>query len=190
MFKTPLSCSLSRAVAGAGLALSLGLAPPAVWAQAHAQPALALFMQAAGGDTAAAPAAAKAFADWLKAEPGHPVLLAYAGSATSMQANTTWAPWKKLAYAEDGLGQIDKALALLTPAHDAPWVQGVPAVLEVKFVAANTFLAVPGFMNRKERGQRLLREVLDSPLWAGAPAVFRTSVQAAADKAGLAGARP
>ena len=53
---------------------------------------------------------------------------------------------------------------------------GTPGVLEVKFVAANTFLAVPGFMHRQERGAKLLGEVLNSPLLAGAPLGFKGSV--------------
>lgn len=147
---------------------------------AQFQPAQAVFLQAADGDKSAVASAADAFASLLKAEPTNPVLLAYSGAATSMKATTTWLPWKMLAHAEEGLAQIDKALALLTPAHNAPLQRGTPAVLEVKLVAANTFMAVPGFMNRKERGERLLKEVLASPLLASAPAEFQASVQKAA----------
>jgi hypothetical protein len=102
----------------------------------------------------------------LRAEPGNPVLMAYSGASTAMKSGTTMLPWKKMGFAEDGLALIDKALALLTPAHDAPLHRGTPAVLEVKLHAANTFLAVPGFMNRGERGAKLLGEVLASPLLA------------------------
>ena len=76
----------------------------------------------------------------------------------------------------------DKALALLSPAHDAPAQNGTPGVLEVKFVAANTFLAVPGFMNRNERGTKLLGEVVQHPLLATAPLPFRGSVWLSAAK--------
>lgn len=98
------------------------------------------------------------------------------GAATAMKAGTAWLPWKKMGFAEDGLAQLDKALALLTPAHNAPVQNGTPGVLEVKFVAANTFLAVPGFMHRQERGTKLLGEVLSSPLLANAPLGFRGTV--------------
>lgn len=162
--------------------LSAALWSPAVQAMPDAQfePAQAVFLKAADGDKSAVEGAADAFAALLKAEPANPVLLAYSGAATSMKATTTWLPWKMLAHAEEGLAQIDKALALLTPAHNAPLQRGTPAVLEVKLVAANTFMAVPGFMNRKERGERLLKEVLTSPLLASAPAEFQASVQKAA----------
>ena len=162
--------------------LSAALWSPAVRAMPDAQfqPAQAVFLKAADGDKSAVEGAADAFAALLKAEPANPVLMVYSGAATSMKATTTFLPWKMLAHAEEGLAQIDKALALLTPAHNAPLQRGTPAVLEVKLVAANTFMAVPGFMNRKERGERLLKEVLTSPLLATAPAEFQASVQKAA----------
>jgi hypothetical protein len=119
---------------------------------------------------------AASFTTLLLQEPGNPVLMAYAGAATSMQANTTLLPWKKMRYAEDGLAMLDKALALLSPAHNAAVQHDVPGALEVRFVAANTFLAVPGFMNRGARGNKLLGEILASPLLANAPLSFRGDV--------------
>jgi len=139
-------------------------------------PAFALFTQASGGDSAAVDKAADSFEALLKAEPGNPVLMVYAGAATSMRATTTMLPWKKMSYAEDGMAAQDKALAMLTPAHDAVVQHNTPGSLEVRFVAANTFLAVPGFMNRGARGARLLAEVLGSPLLANAPLGFQGSV--------------
>ena len=152
-------------------------------------PAQAVFLKAADGDKSAVEGAADAFAALLKAEPANPVLMVYSGAATSMKATTTFLPWKMLAHAEEGLAQIDKALALLTPAHNAPLQRGTPAVLEVKLVAANTFLALPRMMNRHDRGLKLLAEVRSSPLLASAPAPFREAVDKAARKAGLEGAK-
>ena len=150
--------------------------------EAQFQAAFKHFIQASSGDSAAIGQAAEAFTNLLKDEPANPVLMAYAGSATSMKATTTMLPWKKMTYAEDGLAQLDKALAMLSPAHDAPVQHGTPGVLEVKFVASNTFLAVPGFMNRNERGAKLLGEVVDSPLLASAPLPFKGSVWLSAAK--------
>ena len=161
----------------AAAAAVLALAGSA-WAVPEAQflPAFDLFIQANAGNENAIGKSADAFAALLKAEPGNPVLMAYAGAATTMKANTTMLPWKKMSYAEDGLAMLDKALALLTPDSAAPLQHGVPAALEVRFVAANTFLAVPGFMNRGARGSKLLGEVLASPLLAGSPLPFRGDV--------------
>lgn len=162
----------------ASLALILALA--AGFAQAAPEAAFdAAFQQfnrASAGDNAAIEGAAQAFETLLKTEPGNPVLLAYAGSAMALKAGTTMLPWKKMGYAEDGLAQLDKALALLTPAHDAPIQRGTPGSLEVKLVAASTFLAVPGFMNRGPRGAKLLNDVLASPLLATSPLPFKGTV--------------
>ncbi|HEY9065196.1 MAG TPA: hypothetical protein VIO33_09455 [Burkholderiaceae bacterium] len=140
------------------------------------QSAFQSFSQASSGNTSAVDAAADAFDALSQAEPANPVLLAYAGAATTMKASTTSLPWKKMGYAEDGLARIDKALAMLTPAHDAPVQRGTPGALEVRFVAATAFLAVPSFMNRADRGAKLLAEVLASPLFERAPLPFKGAV--------------
>ena len=134
------------------------------------------FIVASGGDTSAVEPAADEFAALLEAEPANPVLMAYAGATGALRAGTTLMPGKKMGYAEDGLALLDKSLAMLNPAHDAPIQHGTPGSLEVRFVAANTFLAVPPFMNRAARGAKLLAEVLASPLFAAAPLPFKGSV--------------
>jgi hypothetical protein len=146
-------------------------APDAAFAPAAEQ-----FAHALAGDDAAIDRAADAFAALAKAEPANPVVMAYAGAATTMKAKNALMPWKKMGYAEDGLALIDKALAMLTPAHDAPIQRGTPGSLEVRFVAASTFLAVPDFMNRGARGSALLNDVIASPLFGTAPLGFRGQV--------------
>jgi len=171
------------------LALCMGTAN---WAAPPAQFEVAFshFEQARVGNDAATKQAAQAFAVLLQAEPTNPVLMAYTGAATSMLANTTLLPWKKMTYAEDGLALLDKALALLTAPTAAATGRSVPATLEVRFIAANTFLAVPGFMNRGDRGNRLLAEVLASPLLVSTPLAFRGDVWlVAAQTAAKAGRR-
>lgn len=145
-------------------------------------PAFEVFLRATQGDNAAIGKAVDAFAALTRAEPTNPVLLGYSGASIALQAKTTLLPWKKMAYAEDGLAQLDKALAMLKPAHNAAGQNQVPAVLDVKLVAANTYLALPRMMNRHDQGRRLLGEVANSPLLAGSPAAFREAVQKALDK--------
>ncbi|MDD2926846.1 hypothetical protein [Rhodoferax sp.] len=179
--------SFARRLASAAAVLAL---TTSAWAvpETQFQPAFDQFLLATQGNDSAIDKSAEAFATLLKMEPTNPVLMAYAGSALSMKANTTLLPWKKMSYAEDGLAMLDKALAMLTPAHNAPVQHDVPAALEVRFVAANTFLAVPGFMNRGARGAKLLGDILTSPLLAKSPLGFRGDVwlaaagQAAKDK--------
>jgi hypothetical protein len=143
---------------------------------AQFQVGFAAFVQAQKGDSAALSKSVDAFTTMLQAEPGNPVLMAYTGAATTMQATTTMLPWKKMRYSEDGLAMLDKSLATLTPAHNAVVQNNVPGALDVRFVAASTFLAVPGFMNRGARGAKLLDEIVASPLLAQSPLEFRGAV--------------
>jgi hypothetical protein len=102
-----------------------------------------------------------------------------------MQSRTTMAPWKKISYTEDGLALHDKALTLLTPAHDTELHNGVPVPVLVRFNAASTFLAVPGFFNRGDQGARLLKEVLTYPAFDTLPLQFKGSVWMRAAKAAI-----
>ncbi len=147
------------------------------------------FQRANSGVDSAIEPAIEGFGALLSAEPGNPVLLAYRGAATAMLARTTLLPWRKLAFAEDGLAQVDKALALLTPAHDAPLYRDTPASLDTRFTAASVFLAMPGMFNRNARGAKLLDEVLVSPLLAQAPLRFRGAVWLRAGAEALADKR-
>jgi hypothetical protein len=157
------------------LMLALGLVAGAAPAAPEGafEAAMRHFDAAQTGDAAALEQAVAAIDGLRKAEPTNPLLLAYAGAAETLKARTTWLPWKKMSHAEDGMAMQDKALALLGPAHDAPMQRSTPGVLETKLTVASTFLAVPSFMNRGARGEKLLKEVLDSPLLAGSPLPFR-----------------
>ncbi len=172
------------------LCLSAVPTPAQAVSEAQFLPAHRLFMRAVQGDSAAVAPALEAFVALRKTAPTDWVLLAYTGSATALQATTTWLPWQKMHYAEDGLALLDKALAgVSTSAALGP--AGVPAQLEVKLVAANTFLAVPGFMNRHGKGIQLLGEVLASPQLASTPLAFRQAAHKAATQAGLtSGSQP
>lgn len=167
-----------RARALAGTLTLLAFWPGIAGALPAAQfdPAFALFARANAGDNSAIEPAAEAFEKLLQAEPTNPVLMAYTGAATAMRATTRWAPWKKMRYAEDGLALLDKALALPGASSTAVLQHQMPAVLEVRYTAASTFLAVPGFMNRQTRGAALLAEVLASPLLDATPLEFRGNV--------------
>lgn len=134
------------------------------------------FDQAQRGDTDAIEIAAQRFAHLAETEPTDVVLRAYAGATEASRSRTTWLPWKKLQHAEDGLAQIDKALASMGPADDAVRYHGAPASLETRFTAASTFLALPTSFNRQQRGEKLLAEVLESPLFATASTGFKGAV--------------
>ncbi|HEY2926957.1 hypothetical protein [Piscinibacter sp.] len=167
------------------LAPALAAAPAPAFAGAFEQ-----FQRATAGDKAAIDAAATQFAALSANDRADPVLLAYSGAATTLRATTTMLPWRKMSFAEDGLAQVDKALTLLNASHDQPLYRGTPASLEVRFVAASTFLGLPSMLNRHERGARLLGDVLRSPLFAGAPLGFRGAVWLRAAGEAVNGKRP
>lgn len=140
------------------------------------------FQRAVDGDNSAIDQALVQFTTLAQTRAGDPLTLVYAGAATSMQARTTWLPWKKMRYAEDGLAQIDKALALLTPAHDTLLHNNVPIGLETRLTAAGTFLALPSMFHRSDRGRRLLDEVMKHPAFAATPARFQEAARKIAAK--------
>jgi hypothetical protein len=167
---------LTAATAALALATGLWLPPSQAAADPTFLAAFDDFSRASDGDASLIERSAQEFAVLLAAQPANPVMLAYAGASTAMESRVTMLPWKKMGYAEDGLAQLDKALGMLTAAHDAPLEHQTPGTLEVRFVAASTFLAVPDFMNRGARGAKLLGDVLGSPLFASAPVAFRGQV--------------
>ena len=108
-----------------------------------------------------------------------PLLSACLGSAMAMQGKAAWMPWNKMKYTEQGLDQLDAALAMLKPEHGAVRVRGVPVALQTRLVAAATFVAVPdGLFHRRADGRKLLAALRADPLLAAAPAAFRAELDA------------
>jgi hypothetical protein len=140
---------------------------------AHAQ---ADFDRGRGGDTAALDRAADAFKDLSMKDPANPLLLAYFGAATTLQAKNAWAPWNKMKYAEGGLGSLDKALALLQPDDDRRVVGGLPVGLGTRMLAVTTFLSVPDMFHRFETGKDVLRQALAAPAFPSAAPALRAQL--------------
>lgn len=181
------SAKKTSAVAACLLQLSFGAALLGSGGQALAfsepefQSALQLMIAPGGSEERAA----EAFSALLKQEPANPLLMAYAGTATARLAVSTVFPWKKMSYAEEGLAMLDKALQLVANVDGSALHGSTAIVLEVKFTAGNTFLAVPGFMNRAARGSKLLDEVLESKQFEQAALGFRGAVWMRAAKLAL-----
>ena len=171
-------------IAFVAAALSLSVS---AWAVPDAQflPLFEQFEVINNGDTSKLETVSEGFAALLKTEPTNPVLMAYTGTTTAMKSNTTMLPWKKMSYAEDGMAMLDKAIAMLTPQHDKPIQRDTPGSLEVKLLAANTFLKVPGFMNKGPRGVKLANELIASPLLATSPVAFQGVVWMTAGEAAV-----
>lgn len=147
------------------------------------------FLAGVAGDGKARDAAIESFQRLAAAHPGHPLLAAYAGSATSLAGRDAMMPWNKIKYSEDGADTIEKALAQLTQAHDEALFQGSPESVETRMVAATTLLALPDFMNRRAAGKRALDGALKSPVFEQAPAPVRARLFALAAKTAAADKR-
>ncbi len=124
-------------------------------------------------NTPAIEKANEAYEQIFKRHRSHPLVMAYTGASRAMLAYTTLLPWKKIRHVEDGLSLVDKSLQLLTPENDVVWPTGAPVILETRFVAAKTFLDLPGFFNRGPRGETLLKQVLEDKNFDRSPLILR-----------------
>ncbi len=167
---------LSLAIA---FACGSSLAAPAVDNAAFAA-ARQQFVAGSAGDASARDAAIEAFEKLNGSQPGNPVFLAYQGAAIAMRGRDAAMPWDKMKFAEKGADMVEKAVSLLGPEHDTVLLNGAPASIETRLVAANTLLNLPEFMHRRAGAKRALQEALDSPALAQAPASLRASAFATA----------
>ncbi|WP_028104405.1 hypothetical protein [Pseudoduganella violaceinigra] len=138
------------------------------------------FISGSAGDASARDASIDAFEKLAGSQPGNPVYLAYQGAGIAMRGRDASMPWEKMKFAEKGADMVEKAVSLLAPEHDTLLVNGEPASIVTRMVAANTLLALPDFMHRRAMGKRALQGALDSQALAQAPAPLRASVFSAA----------
>jgi hypothetical protein len=165
------------------LALLLATLAPAV--ASDFESAFALFAKGRAGDHAATEQAVGAFQTLLRAEPDNALVMTYAGVSTAMQANGTMMPWKKLGFAKEGVALIDKAVLLLAGPHKTVPNRKVPDVMEVRLLAARTYLAMPESMGKAATGAKLLSEVMANPLFGATTDTFKAEVMQAATAAKL-----
>jgi hypothetical protein len=156
------------------------VAPPG-FAQARQQ-----FTAGLAGDGSARDAAIASFKTLAASHPGHPLLAAYGGAATSLKGRDAFLPWEKMKHAENGADAIEKALARLTPDHDEALFGGTPESVETRLVAATSLLALPDFLNRRASGLRALDAAIKSPAFALAPQPVRARLLALAARHGAA----
>jgi hypothetical protein len=163
------------------LLLATGSAAAAGASFAEAQQ---IFMRAQQGQEKDVEPAIAAFEALARAEPRNPVYASYLGSAITLKGRDALMPWNRMKYVEEGLDQLDGALAGLKPEHDKELLRGVPVGMEARLVAANTFMRLPdGIFHRRAQGKKLVADLLKQPALAGAPASFRAAVDAAAAEA-------
>lgn len=175
----------------AALCFALLLLPDVVAAgdlAAEYSEARAAFDKARAGDDSASDLASELFTKLSQRDPQNPLYLAYCGASWTLRAKAAWAPWTKLKYVERGLDMIDRAMAMLKPAHDEVMVRHVPLSIDARLVSAATYIALPGSFNRIEDGKAVIASALASPALAQAPAgvqaalYFQAALAARQDK--------
>ena len=146
--------------------------------------AVKTFQAARNGKTDEVDHAVAAFDALARTEPRLPLYPAYLGSALVLKGRDAWMPWSKLKYAQQGLDQIDQALAALKPEHDRQLLRGVPVSIETRLVAASTFINMPdSIFHRAAAGKTLIAEVIRDPTFAASPPAFRATGYLTAAKA-------
>jgi len=174
------SSAIKSCAMAAALAAAFVFGAPAQAMDAATQTAVRQqFEQATAGKSGALQASLQQIDELMKAEPGNPLLLAYRGSLTSMQARDTLFPWKKMRYVEDGVADLDRALSLLAKEHAVTPQGGVSVSDMVRLTAATTFVSLPDFMNRGGQGDKLLRGLKGASGFESSPAGYRAAVHMA-----------
>ena len=140
----PLSLCVVCAAAHAGGPLSrpadAGSLPSTAYAQRLASARSAYFRDIEGEHDADA-LARQQFDALHRDHPADPVVTAYSGSLELLEAARTWAVWKKHTLSQEGLAQMDAAVA------------AAPDNLEARFVRALTTWHLPFFFHRKEQAE-------------------------------------
>jgi hypothetical protein len=100
-----------------------------------------LYYQGIYGDKAAGEKSDKLFTALHKQLPSNPLVTVYYGSLRLLEAQHTWALWKKNSLSKQGVQLMDSA------------VKTAPDHLEVRFVRAATDRSLPAFFGRKQQVQ-------------------------------------
>lgn len=115
-----------------------------------------VFLRGVDGDKQAVREASHRFRSLSQAHPREPVFIAYLGACMSLQGRDAENGIEKKQLTFEGLREIDQALKMLSEGAD----QNSHRYLDTLLVAANTFIQVPGFFNRYDKGKQLLKEIL------------------------------
>ena len=158
--------------------LATGLIP--AFAAPDSDPAYQLamleFTRAGNGDSSAVQSALDKFVRLKEKYPGDALILARAGSLVTMQARDAWMPWNKMRFAEQGLDQLDQALAAVEKQGQATTGDGISYTQQVDLVAAITFSQLPKFFNRHGQAERLFRKLVNTQEKLTTPAAFQAQV--------------
>jgi len=115
-----------------------------------------VFLQGVDGDKRAVRKATNRFRSLSLSHPNEPVFLAYFGACLTLQGRDLQNNIEKKRVTDEGLAKIDRALEM-NPYREA---QGSAMYLDTLLVAANSFIHIPSFFNRYDKGKQLLNEIL------------------------------
>lgn len=135
-----------------------------------------VFLQGVDGDKNAVRTAIRRFKSLSHKNPQEPVLLAYLGACMTLQGRDAGNNLDKRRLTEDGLGKIDKALSMQAERAD----QGSDHHLDTLLVAANSYIHIPAFFNRHDKGRQLLQQILDDSNFGAMAAGFKAATYLAA----------
>lgn len=138
--------------------------------------ARAVFLRGVDGDRRAVRDATQRFRVLSQNYPQEPVFVAYIGACETLQGRDAPNYIEKRRMTEEGLGDINRALEMLSAGTD----RQSPRYLDTLLVAANTFIHIPSFFNRYEEGRRLLQEILTYPTFDGMAPGFKAATYMAA----------
>lgn len=125
------------------------------------------YYQAVNGDKEAASKANELFAELYRESPEDPMITVYVGSLRLLEAQHTWALWKKNSLSKQGIQLMDEA------------VEKDPANLEVRFVRAATERSLPSFFGRKEQAASDLQFIVQRAATASRKGEFEPRLAAA-----------
>ena len=130
-----------------------------------------VFLQGVDGDKQAVRKATTLFRSLSTRYPENPVFIAYLGASMTLKGRDAHNNLDKQRLTEDGLRKIEQALAYLAKDKDAHST----AYLDTLLVAANTYVYIPAFFNRYEKGRNLLEEILKHPDFNGMAAGYKAA---------------
>lgn len=131
------------------------------------QQARDLYYQGIYGDKDAGEKADDLFAKLHRDSPDHPLISVYFGSLRLLEAQHTWALWKKNSLSKEGIQLMDEA------------VKKDPESLEVRFVRAATERSLPSFFGRKEQAASDLQFIVQRAAPAAQKGEFEPRLAAA-----------
>ena len=115
-----------------------------------------IFLRGVDGDRQAVRKAEKRFRTLNARYPENSVFMAYLGASVTLKGRDAQNNLDKQRLTEEGLRRIERALSYL-PDNNG---EHSSEYLDTLLVVADTFLYIPAFFNRYERGRHLLNEIL------------------------------